>query len=170
MDCGISEPYLIIEIFISDDSYHIVWKNKTNIFNKRCCKRNMKFTDMPDIKPVSDKILIEFQSKKYNPSVEPLLKNLSKWLSTCIVDKLKIISIHDNEFLVRFLEIFSFFKMNKLHLKYWGEQLNDQPMQHESASREVSSHGQTEVQQNEYIESFFQQFGEKYPNIELVYR
>lgn len=150
MGCGISEPYLIIEIFISDNSFSIVWKNKTIIGVKRYVKHDIKFTDMPNIKPVADKILIEFQSKKYNPSIEPLLRTLHDWLSTCVVDKLKIISIHDDEFLIRFLETFSFFKMNKLHLQYWATQLTNQP-----------------IQQKEFIASFFEQFSEKYPCIEL---
>lgn len=139
--CVISAPYQSIGINIYENSYAITLKTNQNncaSFKQypylRCDK------PMPKIQPVAQLIVIEFFAA-YNPAMDPFLNTLANWLANCSTNILQISCHIESKAIDRFMDVFKFFKMNRLNIVCFRNSPTD------------------------YLESFIEEFIMRYPDI-----
>lgn len=132
-----------IDIDISDIDYSVDVRQDYNR-HRSTRELNVKFTDVIfDLCPIARIMQIRFNVTKSNPDIESLIRDITNWLALCQIDLLQIISNADNEYVLKFIESFSFFKLQKIKLAF-------------------SYHTY-----KEFFESFVEQFKEKYPDISV---
>lgn len=142
-DKQMSDVPQTIEIDISDVDYSVEVKHNCN-WRRSTRELNVKFTDVIfDLCPIARLMRIRLNVKKHNSDMESLITDMTKWLALCQIDLLQIISNADNEYVLKFTESFSFFKLKKIKLMF------------------------SCLKHKEFMESFIEQFKEKYPDISV---
>lgn len=139
----ISDVPPTIDIDISDIDYSVDVRHD---FGRHKSQRELdvKFTDtIADVRPIARLMHISFNVKKHNSDMESLIIEITKWLALCQIDLLQIISTANNEYVLKFIENFSFFKLKKIKLMF------------------------SYLEHKEFFESFIEQFKEKYPDISV---
>lgn len=132
-----------INIDISDIDYSVEVSHNDN-YHRSTRELDVKFNDVIyDLCPIARIMQISFNVKKHNPQIESLIRDITNWLALCQIDLLQILSIANNDYVLCFIESFSFFKLKKIKLMF------------------------SYLEHKEFMESFVEQFKEKYPDISV---